>query len=205
MADVSLPRPVLLAGSWLLGSVPFTQLAAGRVGGVDLRTHGSGTVSGSGLYEVAGFRSLVMVGWMEVAKGAAGPLACRRRGHGLGALAASAAICGHNWSPFLHWSGGRGLSPALGAGLVLAPEATVTLGLGMALGRLARQTGLGSGLALLALPAVLGRTRGLDGVRLGVALALPVMVKRLTANGRRADPRRSGYLSRLLLDRDGGA
>ena len=55
------------------GAIPFSNIAARRRAGVDLRTVGSGTVSGSGLYEVAGKGPLFVVGLFELAKGALGP------------------------------------------------------------------------------------------------------------------------------------
>ncbi|MGH9103197.1 MAG: glycerol-3-phosphate acyltransferase, partial [Acidimicrobiales bacterium] len=185
------------------GTMPFSNLAARRLAGVDLRGIGSGTVSGTGLYEVTGFGPLAVVGCLELAKGAFGPVLAGRHRRRLAAGAAFAGICGHNWSPWLGWSGGRGLSPALGAGLVLAPEATATLGLGLGAGRIARHTGLSCGLGLAALFPLLSRTRGRDGTAVALAIALPLAVKRLTGNGRpKPGSPRSVYLSRLLLDRD---
>ena len=45
----------------------------------------------------------------------------QRSGMGLGL-----AVAGHNWSVFLRGAGGRGIAPALGATLVLAPDASDT-------------------------------------------------------------------------------
>jgi glycerol-3-phosphate acyltransferase PlsY len=53
---------MVLASAYLAGSVPFSGLAARLVAGVDLRDHGTGTVSGTGLYEVAGFVPLALAG-----------------------------------------------------------------------------------------------------------------------------------------------
>jgi hypothetical protein len=56
--------------SFAAGAVPFSGIAAKLISGVDLRQRGSGTVSGSGLYEVAGFGPLVIAGSLDVVKGA---------------------------------------------------------------------------------------------------------------------------------------
>lgn len=197
-----LPAPVLIVASYLLGSIPFTNIAARRLEGVDLRNVGTGTVSGTSLHQVAGFGPLAVVGCMELAKGAAVPLLARRRGARLGALAAFAAVAGHNWSPFLRLQGGRGVSVALGACLATAPEGAVVLGAGLGGGRLARQSGAGCALAIGALPLVLWKSRGRDGLLLGTSLALPLAAKRLAGNF--PPPRRDmrSYVHRLLFDCD---
>src|SRR5713226_6576931 len=134
----------ILVVAFAAGAIPFSYVAARRARGVDLRRVGTGTVSGTSLYRVAGFGPLAVAGVLDVAKGAAGPALATAAGHpALAALAGGAAVAGHNWSPFLRGAGGRGLSPALGALLVVAWPGTVLLLAGMALGRIVRETGIG--------------------------------------------------------------
>jgi glycerol-3-phosphate acyltransferase PlsY len=195
----------VIAAGFAAGAVPFSGLAARLVAGVDLRRQGTGTVSGTGLYEVAGFGPLALAGSLDVAKGALGPLlAGPRRRPVLAALSAGAAVAGHNWSPLLGGAGGRGLSPALGATLACAPEGTVVLGAAMAVGRIVHQTALVSLLGIGALVPVLWRRRGLPGLVLAVSLALPMVGKRLTGNSPLPPgPERAKVIrSRLLFDRD---
>jgi acyl phosphate:glycerol-3-phosphate acyltransferase len=138
-----------------------------------------------------------------VAKGAVGPLLAGRNRPLLGALAAGLGIVGHNWSPLLRGSGGRGISPALGATLALAPEGTVVLGAGLGGGRLVRQSGLGTFLALLCLFPVLTRRHGWAGTVLAAGIALPMLTKRILGNhGFRGDELHRTLVSRLLFDRD---
>jgi glycerol-3-phosphate acyltransferase PlsY len=186
------------------GAVPFSGLAARLLAGVDLRRVGTGTVSGTGLYQASGFRPLAVAGSLDVAKGAVGPLLAGRDRPVLGALSAGAAVAGHNWSPLLGGAGGRGVSPALGATLAVAPEGTVVLGTALGAGRLARQTGLGVLLGLVALFPVLWHRRRMGGIVLAVSLTLPMVAKRLVGN--RPAPsgpqRRRVLLWRLLFDAD---
>ena len=192
----------VVALAWLAGSIPFSFVAARLATGADLRTVGSGTVSGTGLYEVAGFGPLVVAGLCDVAKGAVGPLLASGQSE-LASFATAAALVGHNWSPWIGGAGGRGISPALGATLVQAPEAALWLLAGLAGGRVARMTGLGSSLAIATLPVPL-RRRGRRGTVLAVALAVPMFAKRLAGNG---PPRRRDlhtYLTRLAFDHDPG-
>ena len=143
-------RAAIVAGSYLAGSLPWSQLAARRRG-VDLRRFGTGTVSGTALYRVAGFAPLAIAGSLDVAKGAVGPLIATPRRPGLAAAAAAAAVAGHNWSPFLGFAGGRGVAPALGGLLAGAPAGAAVLLGGLVAGRLRKQTGLGCFAAYVAL------------------------------------------------------
>ena len=228
----ALKRAVVLVLAYLGGAIPFSNLVSARVSGVDLRRVGSGTVSGTGLYRVAGFRPLVLAGIMDVAKGAAVVALARAMGAGgppgaagrpgrqgppfppgrtppwrapslTEGAAAGLVVAGHNWSPYLDGAGGRGVSPALGAFAVAAPEASGLLLAGLVVGRLAGQTGLGTFASQVALVPLLGATRGRRGAWAGAAVLIPMLLKRLLGNGGpKPDSGRSVYLARLLYDRD---
>jgi glycerol-3-phosphate acyltransferase PlsY len=199
-----LPAPVVVGAAWLAGSVPFSNVAARHRVDLDLRDVGTGTVSGTALYEVAGFGPLAVAGVCDVAKGAVGPLLAGRSRPVLGAVAATAGVVGHNWSPWLRGAGGRGLSVALGAFLPLAWPGTVVLALGLAGGRLQRQTGLGSFVAAALVVPVVARTHGRPGAVAGAGIVGALLAKRLTGN--RPPGRRTAavYLHRLLFDHDPG-
>jgi glycerol-3-phosphate acyltransferase PlsY len=192
----------VLAAAFVAGSVPFSNIAARRRAGVDLRTVGTGTVSGTSLYRVAGFGPLAVAGVCDVAKGAVGPLLAGRRRPALAAIAGGLGVAGHNWSPFLRGAGGRGISPALGAlGVNAWPGSVVMLG-GMVLGRFVRETGFGSFVAQGALVPVLARTHGPRGAFVGVCVVAPMWIKRLAGNSPPAQPSMRAYAYRLLYDRD---
>jgi acyl phosphate:glycerol-3-phosphate acyltransferase len=193
----------ILVVAFVAGAIPFSYLAARRTHGVDLRQGGTGTVSGSALYRVAGFGPLAAAGVLDVAKGAAGPgLAALAGRPALAAIAGGVAVVGHNWSPFLRGAGGRGISPALGALLVVAWPGAVLLLAGMILGKFIHETALGALIAQIALTPVLAVTHGAVGALAGVVIAVPMIVKRVVGNSRPAPPRGQTYLTRLLYDRD---
>jgi len=200
--SITPPPAVVLAAAWLAGGVPFSQIAARRTREVDLRHVGTGTVSGTGLYQVAGFGPLAVAGIADVGKGALGVLLAGPDRPVLAALAGGLAVVGHNWSPFLRGAGGRGLSPSLGALLPRHWPGTVTLLAGMAGGRLARASAVGVLVADAALVPVLARARGRAGVWAGAAVLAPMLVKRLAGNRRPAESGPGVYLRRLVLDRD---
>jgi acyl phosphate:glycerol-3-phosphate acyltransferase len=192
----------VVALAHLAGSIPFSNLMARRRAAVDLRQVGTGTVSGSGLYRVAGFEALAVAGVAEVAKGAVGPALAGRDRPVLAAVAAGAGVSGHNWSPFLGGAGGRGISPAVGALLVADWPGAATLLGGLAIGKLAHQTGIGGFVADLLVVPVLAATRGRHGALLGAAVLAPMIAKRLLGNRAPADRSPGTYAARLVFDRD---
>jgi glycerol-3-phosphate acyltransferase PlsY len=192
----------VVAAAFAAGSVPFANLGARRLRHVDLRTVGSGTVSGTSLFEVAGFLPLAAFGILEVAKGAVGPLLAGPDRPALGAVAGGAAVTGHNWSPWLGGAGGRGLSPAIGALLPRYPVGSALILTGMAAGRLAGETAIGTALADAALVPVLGRVGGRQGRLAGLSVLVPMIAKRLAGNRLPASREMRVWLWRLLYDRD---
>ena len=198
------PGARIVIVAFVVGAIPFSNLLAQSVVATDLRSVGSGTVSGTALYRVAGFAPLAFGGIMDVAKATPGVLAAGSAPV-VGALAAGAAVAGHNWSPFLRGAGGRGVSPAMGALAVIFWPGAVLLLAGLAVGRVLRQTALVSFLSMLALPFLALSWGGRDGALAGSLVVAPMLLKRLTGNnsvppaGRRARV----LLQRLLRDNDG--
>jgi len=196
----------ILLLAFLVGSVPTSNLFARASRGVDLREVGTGTVSGTSLYRVAGFLPLAAAGILDIAKGALGPLLAGTDRPVLAAFAGGAAVVGHNWSPFLKGAGGRGLAPAIGALLVNAWPGAVLLLVGMTVGRAVHQTGLGALCSELGLVPLLAFTDGRDGALAGAAIAVPMLVKRVLGNARPAvasgPSLRRAYLHRFWFDHD---
>ncbi len=194
---------MVLAASYLAGAIPFSNLMARRRRGIDLRTVGSGTVSGTSLYQVAGFGALALSGICDIAKGAVGPALAGRDRPELQAAACAAAVAGHNWSPFLNGAGGRGISPAIGALGAAAPAGSAILLGGMTASRLGGETAIGSLVADAVLVPVLGRTAGRRGALAAAGVVAVMLVKRLTGNAPVPRHRRARtYLNRLIFDRD---
>jgi acyl phosphate:glycerol-3-phosphate acyltransferase len=196
-------HPILVVVvAFVVGAIPFSNIAARRSHGVDLRDTPTGTVSGTALYHLAGFRVLALAGVLDVAKGAVGPWLAGPARPGLVALAAGAAIAGHNWSPFLRGSGGRGFAPALGALLVAAWVGALLLLASLLIGLGTRQTGLAMFVAIVLLAPVLAITDGSAGALVGLAVAVPMLTKRLLGNRPPTEPRARTMGNRLLFDRD---
>jgi acyl phosphate:glycerol-3-phosphate acyltransferase len=200
-------RPMLaptlrLGGAVLVGSIPFAQAVARAAAGADLRRVGTGTVSATNVYRVAGVRAFALACALDVAKGAvAAALAGRRRPVGT-ALAAASVVAAHNWSVFLRGAGGRGVLPAMGVLSVAAPSGAALVATGIVAGHLSGDSAPGCLAAQALLVPVLARTHGRSGALLAAAVTVPMLVKRVMGNG--APPARSWrvYLNRMVYDRD---
>jgi len=114
---------LLIAAAYLLGSIPAAHLVTWRLRGTDLRQYGSGTVSASMVWEHIDRWAVIPVGLFDIAKAAFPAWLGLRLGLGMPVAAAAglAAAAGHNWSVFLRFTGGRGLSCFLGIWLVILP------------------------------------------------------------------------------------
>ena len=137
----ALAAALLVAGSYLLGSIP-TGLLIGKKMGVDVRTRGSGNIGATNVARTVGKKVGVLVLFFDALKGAV-PIAL------LGALdlggridlgdpldpylltaVGLAPIVGHCFPVWLRFRGGKGVATALGVFLVADPLA---LGAGAAL------------------------------------------------------------------------
>jgi glycerol-3-phosphate acyltransferase PlsY len=110
---------------YLLGSIPFTQIVAKVVKGVDLRAVGSRNVGGRNVFYSVGRGWGILAGLLDFFKG----IAALQAAQALGAdyptylWAGLAAVAGHNFPVWLRFRGGKGLAVIFGLGLTLAfPE-----------------------------------------------------------------------------------
>jgi glycerol-3-phosphate acyltransferase PlsY len=113
----------LLVAAYLLGAVPFSYLLVRWKTGLDVRRVGSGNVGATNAMRAAGRGTGAVALALDVAKGAApvlGGRALEAPAVVLAALAAG-AVLGHMYSPFLRFTGGKGVATAAGALGALAP------------------------------------------------------------------------------------
>jgi glycerol-3-phosphate acyltransferase PlsY len=147
---------LVLGGAYLLGGVSAGYwLVRVRTGG-DVRAQGSGATGASNAARLIGKRGFIAVMVLDALKGAIAAAAARWAGleGGWEFAAALAVVAGHVWPVQLKFRGGRGLSPLLGAWLVLAPLAILAClgvaGIAWALSRKRIHSGI---LGTLLLPA----------------------------------------------------
>ncbi|HEV7605263.1 MAG TPA: glycerol-3-phosphate 1-O-acyltransferase PlsY [Candidatus Limnocylindrales bacterium] len=118
---------VVVGGAYLIGGIPWGVVIARLTGGPDPRTIGSGRTGGANVLRALGPRAAALSGLLDMLKGVVAVLIAIAVGGGLTleVLAALAAIVGHSRSPFIGFSGGRGIAPGFGGLIVISPLAAV--------------------------------------------------------------------------------
>lgn len=152
---------LVLALSYLMGSVPFGVLIGKAWAGIDIRKHGSGNIGMTNVLRTMGKLPALLVLLLDVGKGFGAV-------HMVRFVTAEAvtspvvlaggvlAIVGHNWPVFLRFRGGRGIATSLGVVLAVSP---------------------GIGLGLIALWIVLvALTRYVSVASIAASVLLPVLV-----------------------------
>lgn len=172
---------------YLLGSIPTAYIITRLTTGRDIRRMGGGNVGGLNTFREVGFKAALVVGLVDVGKGAAAvaivywlldvsPLFVM--------LAGLAAAIGHMWMAFLKFSGGKGMGPTFGALAVLMPVYGYWYGLLILLAIIlvpfiiTRNVALAMGVGLLCLPLILWLiTQSALATILAVTLGLLVGIK----------------------------
>lgn len=113
---------LVVAGAYLLGSVPFAIVLVRLFRGVDVRTQGSGTAGATNVLRTSGKGLAVATMLLDVGKGVVPVLGMQALTHDprwLGA-AAVAAIVGHIFPVWFGFRGGKGVATAIGGFAVLS-------------------------------------------------------------------------------------
>ncbi|MBI1853003.1 MAG: glycerol-3-phosphate 1-O-acyltransferase PlsY [Planctomycetes bacterium] len=148
--------------AYLIGSVSFA-LLAGKLQGVDVRSHGSGNLGATNAGRVLGRSTGIAIFVLDSLKGFAPafwfPHVAAARGGtmlsptSLGLLFGGCAIVGHVFPFYLGFKGGKGVATGAGVFLALAPVATAAALVVWAISILIwRMMSLASILAAIALP-----------------------------------------------------
>lgn len=206
---MAIESALLILAGYLLGSIPTAYLVGKWLKGLDLRRYGSGTVSGSMVYEHVARWAVVPVGLFDMGKAAFPAWLGLQMGLGpaVSTAAGLAAVAGHNWPLFFHFTGGRGLGTFMGLLVVIFPWGFPWMLGFLAVGWLLGDSAPWAFASLVTLPLFAHFVGGPDVVApaAGIMLLL-TLVKRLEANRRPLPPpgpeRRRVILRRLFLDRD---
>jgi len=152
---------LLLLTAYLIGSIPVGVLV-GRVAGFDPRAVGSGNVGMTNVARAGGTRAAAITFAGDMLKGLVPVLIARTAQLEVTQLlmVAFAAFVGSISSIFLRFSGGRGVSTALGVWLGLAPIVIPV--------------------AMVVFAAVLGISRRMSLASIAAAIALPPIVAALS-------------------------
>jgi glycerol-3-phosphate acyltransferase PlsY len=131
--------------------------------GKDIRKLGGGNVGGLNTYKEVGIVPAIIVAIVDLGKGAA-TVAITRYGLHLQEtyvlISATGAVMGHNWMPWLKFSGGKGMGADIGALFVIMPaygylkELWIFLGIVLVPLLATRNVALSMGIGLVALPFI---------------------------------------------------
>ena len=142
--------------AYLLGSFPSAYIITRLATGKDIRKLGGGNAGARNVYREVGLRAAIPVAILDVGKGAAAvaiaDLALAAPQPFL-ALAGLAAVAGHIWPIFLKFSGGNGLSTAIGVlALMMTRELVIVLAAMFILAIVTRNPVLSLNIGLISLP-----------------------------------------------------
>ena len=199
---------VIVALSYLVGSVPGSVWVGKALYGVDIRQHGSGNAGATNTFRVLGWKAGVLATIVDLGKGllAAGVIASIRLDDlpsGIAfwqietvvrLLAGVAAIVGHMFPVWARFKGGKGVNTAAGVLFALTPiTMMITLGVFALVLFSSRYVSLASLSAAVAFPSAIAIRKYLFGVEaldgsllvfsilfaLGIILAHRANIKRL--------------------------
>jgi glycerol-3-phosphate acyltransferase PlsY len=203
---------LLIVGSYLWAAIPTAYLVARYRKGIDIRRYGSGNMGATNVMTHVGKRTGFLLGTFDcLGKGTLPVVAANLMDQSLAVQAGAglAAIAGHNWSPYVGFTGGRGVATAIGVvfGFQMWYEFLILAVVMGAIGLLLfRETGFWTFIAMLALPVLAFLFREppeLIYMSLGIGGLL--ILKRLTANWERPAsryPLANILVYRVLWDRD---
>lgn len=182
---------LLILVGYLAGAIPWGLVIGRLVAHVDIRRYGSGSTGATNALRVLGWRASAVVFLLDFLKGLLPVLLARATGRPGWVVAAVgiAAVLGHCWSPFIGFTGGKGMATGAGAATAIAPWILLLLPMMVLVVALTRYVSLGSILTSLAaavailVAALLGQASWAGVV--GVAVMAAVIVGKHRGNIRR--------------------
>jgi len=118
---------LLVLAAYIVGSIPTGLLLSKAVGGVDIRTMGSGNIGATNAYRTMGRKVGILTLIGDSLKGVLPVVAANAFGFPdlVIALAGIAAFLGHIFPLFLKFKGGKGVATALGVFIAVSPVAVL--------------------------------------------------------------------------------
>lgn len=162
---------VIVLLSYLAGSIPFGLLVGKLAKGIDIRKYGSGNIGSTNVSRIIGFKYGLIVQIGDILKGLIAPLVIAKIFYTqspfqdyipindytfIQILAGIAAVCGHIWTLFAGFRGGKGVNTAVGILIGLAPvDLFITLGIFLLVLTLSGYVSLGSIVAAISFPTIM--------------------------------------------------
>lgn len=155
---------VLVVAAYALGAIPWGVVLGRTFAGVDVRQYGSKSIGATNALRVLGRKFSIAVLVLDMLKGVLPVVIGRMAGlpdWSIG-LAALAAVVGHCWSPYIGFTGGKGVATGGGAGVALFPWLLLLIPVIVAIVLVTRYVSLGSivTVALASIAAVVTAAAG---------------------------------------------
>ena len=200
----------IVLSAYLIGSIPMSYILGRAFKQIDIRRYGSGNVGASNAWVHVGKWTVVPVSAFDfLVKGSLTVYMAQQLevSPWVAVAAGIAAVAGHNWSVYLKFTGGRGISVVVGVLLILALKELLAGGLVVIAGWVVfRSSGLWVGIGVATLPVwsvVFGSPGHITALCGGLIVVLAA--KRLLGNRDVPAIGDGGwrmYMHRLLYDRD---
>jgi glycerol-3-phosphate acyltransferase PlsY len=115
-------KGVVALSAFFIGAIPFSYLVSRRFGHMDIRRYGSGNVGATNVGRHLGVRVGALAFFFDFAKG----FGAAWLGYAAGSMAFASfcgilAVLGHCYSPWLKFSGGKGVATSTGVLAFIAP------------------------------------------------------------------------------------
>jgi glycerol-3-phosphate acyltransferase PlsY len=194
---------LILILSYLIGSIPTALIAGKILKKIDIREHGSGNAGATNVLRILGWKAALIVLLIDMFKGFAAVYWIAKLFPAVydpdtsaffQILAGLAAICGHIWTVFAGFKGGKGVGTAAGVFLGLQPlPVLICLLVFIGIVYRTRYVSLGSITAAVLLPIILIVQRYLLNqvvpfpyIVIGIVLAILIVVTHRENIGRLA-------------------
>jgi acyl phosphate:glycerol-3-phosphate acyltransferase len=176
---------LIIVLAYLLGSIP-TGYWLGRMKGIDIRQFGSGNIGMTNVLRVLGKPYAILTFIVDVGKGTVAvtllPWLLHTSDPWMKVIAGLAAVCGHNWTVFLKFKGGKGVNTSAGVflGLAWLPTLLVLVVFGIVL-TIFRYVSLGSIVAAVCFPILmLIFHQNILYIILSILLALFILIRHIS-------------------------
>jgi glycerol-3-phosphate acyltransferase PlsY len=169
---------LIVALSYLLGSIPTAYIAGRLLRGGDIREMGDGNMGAGNSFHVLGARAGIVVFLVDAGKGVLAIVVAQAAGalQVIVLLAGVAAVVGHNWPVFLGFRGGRGEATTIGVLLSLVTLPMLILAMpALATLLIWKKVPLASTVLFLPL-SLLCWWFGFSGLLISYSIALPCLV-----------------------------
>ncbi len=157
--------------SYLIGSIPFGLIVGKIAKGIDIRKYGSGNIGSTNVSRILGFKYGLITQIGDILKGVVPTLIIAPIFYSkspfqdyipindytfIQILAGIAAVCGHIWTIFAGFRGGKGVNTAVGILIGLAPiDLLISFGIFLLVLIISGYVSLGSIIAAISFPTIM--------------------------------------------------